>query len=197
MKKIAITGTIASGKSIVVNELKRLGYPVFDADEAAKQSYAISQPSFLKMIDLFQENVQKENGEIDRNKVASLIFSNKMLRQKLNQIIHPYVLNQLHLFFEIHRLSRYVFAEIPLLYEVGWENEFDIVIVVSCDTEIAIQRMIHNRGYQREDAKLRIASQLSSEYKIGKSDFVIYNNSSKEECFRQLDDILVKLGGEE
>ncbi|MDO4193775.1 MAG: dephospho-CoA kinase [Erysipelotrichaceae bacterium] len=178
MKKIGITGTIGSGKTTLSILLRRRHLPVFDADGYTRICYHRSHPAAERMITEFGEGILDEYGEISRKALADIIFRDEEKRLLLNSIIHPFVLEGLNRFFENHSSEELVFAEIPLLYEVGWDKYFDICCVVSCDDEIAVQRLIEDRGMSEEDARLRIASQLDRIEKIERADEVIYNNGT-------------------
>ncbi len=178
MKKIAITGTIGSGKTTVSILLRRRHMPVFDADGYTRICYHRTHPAAERMIEEFGEGILDEYGEISRKALADIIFRDEEKRLMLNSIIHPVVLDGLNRFFENHASEQLVFAEIPLLYEVGWEKYFDVCCVVTCDDETAVQRLVEDRGMSEEDARLRIASQLDKEEKCSRADDVIYNNGT-------------------
>jgi dephospho-CoA kinase len=181
MKKIAITGTIGSGKTTVSILLRRRRLPVFDADGYTRICYHRTHPAAERMITEFGEGILDEYGEISRKALADIIFHDEEKRLLLNSIIHPFVLEGLNRFFENHSTEPLVFAEIPLLYEAGWEKYFDICCVITCDDETAVQRLIEDRGMSEEDARARIAAQLDKEEKFRRADDVIYNDGTIKE----------------
>lgn len=181
MKKVAITGTIGSGKSTVSILFRRNGVPVFDADGYAKLCLAKSHPAYQKIVERFGNSILNEFAEIDRSKLASVIFNNEENRLALNAIVHPCVKEGLLQFFERYKDVPLVAAEVPLLYEGGWEVLFDEVIVVTCEDSVAIERLIEYRNFTKEDAEKRLASQIDKEEQIQKANTVIYNNGSLKE----------------
>ncbi|MBQ9047789.1 MAG: dephospho-CoA kinase [Solobacterium sp.] len=181
--RTAVTGTIGAGKSTLSILLRRRGYAVFDSDGYARMALNANQPTAQKVIAAFGEGILDDFGEIDRKKLAAEVFGNEEKRQTLNGIVHPFVKEGLEKFFALHEDDHFVFAEVPLLFEAGWENMFDHVIVVTCGHETAVQRMMEDRGYSREEAEARIASQINAEEQIRRADTVFMNDGN----FRDLD----------
>ena len=181
MKKFAITGTIGSGKSTVSILFKRFQIPVFDADGYSKLCLMDNHPAAIKIKEVFKESVLNENGYLDRKKIASVVFNNEEARQQLNAIVHPFVKEGLLNFFERYKDHDLVGAEIPLLYECGWEDLFDKVIVVTCHKETAIQRLMEYREFTYEEAVNRLNVQIDSDKQIEQADTVIYNDGSLKE----------------
>ena len=158
--KIGITGTIASGKTSVSILFRRMGFSVFNADNYAKMATHASNPCFQPLLEVLSEDVLDESGDIDRKKMASIIFNDEEKRKAVNAI---------------------VFAEIPLLFEANLEEEFDKVLVVTCDKDTAIKRMEEDREYTRQEALDRYASQVDPSLQVEKADFVIENNGDLKE----------------
>lgn len=157
-KIIAITGGIASGKSTVAQMIRDKGYPVFSCDEIYKQ---ICQSKAYKdaLSVQFGNEILMVNGDIDRKKLSQLIFSNAELREKLNSIAHPFIMKEL--FQQIHaEQSGCVFAEVPLLFEGGYESQFDAVIVVLSTRENRIDKLMKRDGLTKTEAEQRINSQF-------------------------------------
>ena len=125
MKKIAVTGTMASGKSTAVSYLRELNYPVFDADAVSRKCLDPGEEGYTEVIRHFGREILNEDDTINRKVLASVIFENEENRLILNGIVHPYVKRKLFEFFAEHDDQSLVFAEIPLLYEVHWEDLFD------------------------------------------------------------------------
>ena len=181
MKKFAITGTIGSGKSTVSILFKRFQIPVFDADGYSKLCLMDNHPAAIKIKEVFGEAVLNETGYLDRKKIASVVFNNEKARQRLNAIVHPFVKEGLLNFFERYKDQDLIGAEIPLLYECGWEDLFDKVIVVTCHKETAIQRLMEYREFTYEEAVNRLNVQIDSDKQIEQADTVIYNDGSLKE----------------
>lgn len=176
MLKVGITGTIASGKTSVSILIRRRSFAVFNADNYAKMATHQGNVCFDPLIDVLGKDVIADDGDIDRKKMADIIFQNEEKRKQVNAITHPYVIHGLHQFFEHHAQDPMVFAEIPLLFEAHLEDEFDKIIVVTCDEETAIKRMMEDRNYSLTEAQHRYASQLSPSLQVEKADKVIENN---------------------
>ena len=185
MKKIAITGTVGSGKSTVAILLRRRRLPVFDADHYASLALQKSNPCFARIVDALGEEILDEQGEIDRKKTAALVFHSEEKRKMLNGNVHPFVKDGMDAFFAHHETEALVFAEIPLLFQEGWQVYFDSTCVVTCSDEHAIERMMENRGYTREEAEARIASQMPRETQISLADHVLYNDGTIKDLDRE------------
>lgn len=183
MLKVGITGTIASGKTSVSILLRRRGFSVFNSDNYAKMATHSGNSCFKPLLEVLGEDVLDESGDIDRKKMAEIIFHDEIKRKQVNSIVHPYVIEGMRKFFENHRDENIVFSEVPLLFEAHLEDEFDEIVVVTCQKETAIKRMKEDREYSIEEAESRYNSQLSPSYQIEKADEVIHNDGD----LKQLD----------
>lgn len=186
MLKIALTGNIAAGKSLVENQFRSLGVDVIDADEVAHEVLA-EKIQVLRAC--FGEEIIK-NGEVSREKLAKIVFSNPQKKEKLEKIIHPEVKDRINKFFEDKTLA---IASIPLLFEVGWEKDFDKVILVIAKDNTRLKRLMERNNLTAQQAKIRMNTQIQQSRKIEKADFVIDNNGSIEETFEQVKLIYDKL----
>ena len=193
MKKIAVTGTMASGKSTAVSYLRELNYPVFDADAVSRKCLDPAEEGYTEVIRHFGREILNEDDTINRKALASVIFGNEENRLTLNGIVHPYVKRKLFEFFAEHEDHPLVFAEIPLLYEVHWEDLFDQVVVITCDRRIAIARCIEYRNYTAEEAIKRLDAQADVQKQIAEADQVFYNNGTQEELRQEIDLWLAKI----
>lgn len=184
--KIALTGNIAAGKSLVENQFKSLGVEVIDADKIAHQ---VLEEKIQLLQKVFGSEIIKE-GSVSRVKLGKIVFSNSEKRRKLEKIIHPFVKKKIEEFLQDKEMA---IASIPLLYEVGWEDDFDKVVLVIANDNTRLKRIIERDGVSKEDARLKMASQKSQGEKMLKADFIIDNNGSKEETFEQVKKILDRL----
>lgn len=176
MKRIGITGTIASGKTSVSILLKKHGFAVFNSDNYAKTATHAGNVCFEPLVKLLGNDVLA-GGDIDRKKMADIIFHDEEKRKAVNAIVHPYVIAGMRKFFAAHQSDPFVFAEVPLLFEAGMEDEFDEICVVTCEKETAVSRMMEDREYTEEEAESRYASQISPAVQCEKADTVIHNDS--------------------
>lgn len=177
MKRIGITGTIASGKTTVSILLKRRGLAVFNSDNYAKLALHRGNPCQEKIIAIVGSDVLDENGDIVPARMAKIIFHDEEKRLAVDAVIHPYVREGMRRFFERHDEDLAACAEVPLLFEAGWEDDFDQIILVVCDKETAVQRMMEDRDYSREEALARYDSQIDPEIQKAKADIVLDNSS--------------------
>lgn len=177
MKRIGITGTIASGKTTVSILLKRRGLAVFNSDNYAKLALHRGNPCYDKIIAIVGREVLDENGDIVPSRMAEIIFHDEEKRLAVNAVIHPYVREGMHRFFERHAEDMAACAEVPLLFEAGWEDDFDQIILVVCDKTTAVQRMMDDRDYSMEEALSRYDSQIDPEIQKARADIVLDNSS--------------------
>ncbi len=173
MKKIAVTGGLATGKSTVCRFLKELGGYVINADEIVRQLLTAENPVGLQVIKLLGP-VIITNHQIDRKKISNIVFSNPTKLQALESILHPAVRNEINHSFENIRNNntyRFFVAEVPLLYEAQMENEFDTVIAVVADEKTAKERSASEDEFER-----RSRFQLPSAAKSVKATYTIKND---------------------
>lgn len=184
--KIAITGTIAAGKTTVAILFRRRGIPVFNADQYAKRSLYQGSVCYEKILEVFGDDITSTSGDIDPKKLAGIIFQDNSKREQLNAIVHPFVLEGMQKFFTTNFQQPIICAEVPLLFETGWDQYFDCTVVVTCSEEIAIQRMMEERNYTLEEAKARLSMQVPAEKQIALADKVIYNEGDLKELDSQI-----------
>ena len=151
MKRVAITGGIACGKSLVAMYLNELGFATVDADDIA------------------HELISPE----ERARLAKIVFRDPAARKALEARLHPLIRQRISSFDGI--------AIIPLLFEVHWDEDYDIICCVTSERETQISRMVTTRGYTREEAEARIAAQMPLEEKASKSHYVIANDGSPDD----------------
>lgn len=178
MKKIALCGNIASGKSVAQAFLKEQGFKVLDTDDVSHELLTVKN---LPLYNAFKSYDVFENGEFSRYKVGQLIFSDEDARQKIAAIMHPQIAKEIEKFFLANSDEDLLFVGIPLLFEAGMQNLFDKIIFICADDEIRLARLLKRNNYTVEHAKARIQSQMPQEEKIKQSDFVLNNNGTVEE----------------
>ena len=175
MKKIGITGGIGSGKSYVSDIIKSMGFPVYHSDESAK-SLMESNPVIKEgLLLLFGESIY-EKGELNKKKLAELIFESPELREKVNAIVHPIVRADFAQWAS-NQSQEIVFNEAAILFETGAHTNFDAIILVIAPEAIRINRVMKRENCSRALVLKRIHSQWSDEQKSGLANFQIINDS--------------------
>ena len=190
MISIAIVGNIASGKSTVENVLRKKGYKVFDSDIIAHE---VLEDLSEKIIEAFKDYDILENGRISRQKLGALVFDDKNLKEKLENIVHPEIKDRLKKIFEENKLEKYIFVSIPLLFEVGWRNFFDKILFIYTEDKIRLNRLMQRNNFTKDEALARIKSQLPQEEKVKVSDFIINNNHSIDVLQKYIERFIIQL----
>lgn len=185
---IGLTGGIGSGKSTVLRRFQQLGASVVDADAIVHELQAAGSPVLEKIVEVFGPGVLTGSGELDREALGSLVFSDVEARQRLNAIVHPAVGVEMARCIEEARTMGVplVIVDVPLLLETGRRGHFDAVVVVYCRESQQIERQQARDGASREEAEQRVRAQLSIEEKRRLADHVIDNSGSMEETDRQV-----------
>lgn len=196
MRRVALTGGIATGKSYVLRRLQALGIPTIDADRLAREAVQPGSPGWQAVRERFGERVLGPDGVIDRRRLAAIVFDDPAAREALEGLIHPEVYRQIHAWFaeEAARGAPMAIADVPLLFETGREGEFDRVIVVACSPEEQMKRLVARDRLDDTDARQRLAAQLPIEEKVKRADYVVGTDGTFEETDRQVDTVAEKLG---
>ena len=188
---IGITGSIACGKSTVSNYLKEKGYTIIDADKLGH--IALTSDEVKEKLKNSFGYIILENNEISREKLGKLVFGNDENLKILNSIVHPYIRKIILQLQENHRDERFVFLDIALLFEAGFEDLVEKIIVVHVDEKIQVARLMSRNALSKEQAMFRIESQMSSKDKSILGNYVIDNGGTKEETYKQIDLIIEAL----
>jgi len=186
---VGVTGGIGSGKSEVCRLLHAMGAQVLSADLIAREIIDTHPDVKRRIRKAFGENIYKDNGHLDRMAMASLIFDDDRLKISLNRIVHHVVLKDLRkkiLSSKSSKGPRILVVEAALIYEAHAEGLFDVIVVVDADEQMQVDRISERNGITRNQVQQRITSQLPSQAKAAKADFVIHNTRSletlKENC---------------
>lgn len=185
-KKIGITGTIGSGKSLVGQILKDLGYPCLDTDKVNSELFN-DQLVQIELINAFGSEVV-EAGIVQRDVLRNAIFNSQQAKLQLEQILHPKIKAGVNNFLELD--APLLFVEVPLLYEVGWEHLFDEVWCVTSSDEIVLERLTNIRKISLEQAQNFLNLQYPKAKKVAKSDVIIINDGSILELTNQLKELI-------
>nr|WP_019776460.1 dephospho-CoA kinase [Streptococcus sobrinus] len=196
-KIIGLTGGIASGKSTVTAYLRQKGYQVVDADQLVHSLQAKGGLLYQALILAFGTGILGPGQELDRPKFAQLIFNDPAARKK-SADLQDRIIRQ-ELIKERDRLAQeedIFFMDLPLLFELDYEDWFDEIWLVVLDEDQQLQRLMARNGYSLEEAQKRVASQMPLSKKIRLADQLIDNNGSLEDTYRQLDQQLQRLAAE-
>ena len=183
MLTVGLTGNIASGKSTVVEVWRGLGARIVDADELARRAVEPGSPALREIVDRWGSGMLTPEGALDRAAMRELVFADKAARAALEGIVHPLVaeLREQEFAAATREGVPVVVADIPLLFEVGREGEFDLVVLVEAPERIRRDRIFRNRGIDPAEADRMIAAQMPSSAKRPRSNFVIDNDGSMEQ----------------
>lgn len=186
MITVALTGGIASGKTVVLDAVR--DFPevkTVQADELAKEIYCSDNPHFEEVVDLLGADIVDETGAVDRKKVAELVFENEELLRKLEDIAHPYVRQRINELVKNYgdRDSGLLMIEIPLLFQSpdAELDIFDYILLVAVDREVQVERLMERDGISEATAKKRIDLQALPENARERSNFVIETGCTIEE----------------
>ena len=188
MKLIGLTGAIGSGKSSVSALFARKGAIIIDGDGIAKRLQQKGSATLQKMVDEFGD-ILLETGELDRAKVAQLVFGDADILKRLNAIMHPAISAEILRQIEANTATdNVVVLDMPLLVENPREGMSGLV-VVDVDPEVAISRLVQFRNMNEDDARRRMASQASREDRLKVADRVIDNSGSPDALDAQVDEV--------
>jgi dephospho-CoA kinase len=184
-----LTGSIATGKSMVSAAFKDLGAYIVDADIAARQVVAPGMPAWEKIIRIFGHDILKETGEIDRERLGRLVFNNSIKRSVLEEVVHPEVIRVMDEQIGSIRSDfpdAVVILDVPLLIETGMYKGLSEVIVVYCPEDMQITRLMARDKIGREEALVKVRSQISIEEKRRYATQLIDNSTSKDNTGKQV-----------
>jgi len=188
MKLIGLTGAIGSGKSSVSALFARKGAIIIDGDGIAKQLQQKGSPTLQKLVDEFGD-ILLESGELDRAKVAQMVFGDADMLKRLNAIMHPAIGVEILRQIELNMATdNVVVLDMPLLVENPRDGMSGLV-VVDVEPEVAISRLVQFRNMNEEDARRRMANQANREDRLKVADRVIDNSGKPEDLTAQVDDV--------
>lgn len=173
---IGLTGGIGSGKSTVSERLAELGGVVIDADLIVRELQAPGQPVLAAMVERFGPAILHADATLDRQAMADRVFTDPEALAALNAIVHPAVGADIARRLEAEfGTDHVVILDVPLLVESG-RTDLAAMIVVDVDPDLAVERLVANRGFSADDARARITRQVSRQERLAKADFVIDNS---------------------
>lgn len=190
VKKIGITGGIGSGKSVVSELLRLRGVPVYNADAASKSLLMTDGALISSLKALLGEEIY-QGGTLDKKRMASMIFADKELLERVNALIHPAVIADFERWAS-HQNVPLLACESALVFESKMNSMFDAVVMVYAPESVRLRRAVLRDGATEEQVRARMQKQLSDEEKKNISDYVIVNDD-KQALVPQLQKILAKL----
>lgn len=191
MKRIGITGGIGSGKTYVCSILEQKGYPVFYADIEAKHLMVMDEQLRGEVKFLFGDKAYFASGELNREHIATTIFSNESLRERLNSYVHPAVYRAFDVWAE-KQSTDLVFIESALMIDTGNHEELDAIVLVVADKETRKKRVLMRDTMSEEEIENRMNVQSSDAFKKQHADYIIENSKGKDVA-EQIEGILLQL----
>lgn len=196
MKRIGLTGGIAAGKSTVAHRWSREpGTAIIETDLLAHEAYRPGTPTYAAVRKAFGDGIVKPDQTLDRRKLGEMVFADEQKRMLLNQIVHPAVREMWSARLDdLDRAGRTEMAVvvIPLLFEVGAEEQFEAVVAVGCSEQTQFARL-KAKGLTAEQARARIHAQLPMAVKLDRADYAIWNDGEQGVLEQQADIIWKKL----
>jgi dephospho-CoA kinase len=185
---IGLTGGIGTGKSTVSRYLINKGYVVIDADFVSRE---VSERGDIldKLADEFGTELIVE-GNLDRRALRKKVFSSRDRIRKLNEILHPPIIERIKYYIDVNRGREPIFLDIPLLFECNLEYLSDMVILVDCQADIQLLRVMERDRVEVEEARAIIDKQMPMEFKRGKADYIIENNEGIIELEEKIEKFL-------
>lgn len=187
MQLIGLTGGIGSGKSTVSALLAARGAVVIDADAITRDLQRPGTPVFDAMVERFGPGIVAADGSLDRQAVADIVFVDADALTDLGRIVHPAVGAEIARRLEVEAATDHVvILDVPLLVESG-RDDMGALVVVDVDPEVAVGRLVEHRGMREDDARARMARQVSRVDRLAKADIVIDNSGTLEDLAAEVD----------
>ena len=198
MRRVGLTGGIASGKSTVSRILGDLGVPVIDADVIAREVVAPGSAALGRVVDAFGEEVLSDDKSLNRARLGEIIFSDASKKKILEGILHPEIIAE-----QDRRLKNIesegntpiAVVDAAVMIESGSWKRFDLIVVVDCDESQQISRLCRRNGMREEEAMRRIEAQMPLSEKVKYADHVIDNRGSMDDTRKQVEELMKSLSG--
>jgi dephospho-CoA kinase len=195
--RVALTGGIATGKSHCLRRIAAQGVPTIDSDVLAREAVRPGTPGLRAVVARFGNAIVDPGGELDRAALGRVVFADLKARRDLEAIVHPEVFRGIETWFA--RLQgeplppRLAVADVPLLFETGYQDRFDRVIVAFCEPDEALRRLMKRDGLSQDEARQRVATQLPIDLKRARADYVIDTSGTTADTDRQVDEVIARL----
>lgn len=184
---IGLTGGMGSGKSSVSARLAARGAVVIDADAVTRELQEPGRPVLARMVARFGAGILQDDGHLDRQAVADIVFTDAAALADLNAIVHPAVGAEIARRLEEQAGTDHVVVlDVPLLVESG-RSDLAALVVVDVDPEVAVDRLVRFRGVREDDARARIARQATREQRLASADLVVDNSGTEADLDREVD----------
>jgi dephospho-CoA kinase len=181
-----LTGGIASGKTFVVNEFRKSGAGIVDADVISRQILEKDTREYREVTRNFGAGILKKDGSIDRAKLGNIVFGDRDKLRSLERIVHPGIIHRIKEEVRSKSAQTVTILDAPLLFEKGLDRLTDVTISVYVPAGVQIYRLIRREGMARGDALKRISAQTPAAVKIKKADVIIDNDLSKSEVRKRI-----------
>jgi dephospho-CoA kinase len=192
MLRVGLTGSIAVGKSYVTSVFGELGCRVLDADQTAREVVEPGSPGLCAVVESFGRDVLNDDGSLNRSRLGELIFADPVQRQRLNAILHPFIIasqDKIMREWETQDPKGIGIIDAALMIESGGYKRFDKLIVVHCRPEVQLERLMLRAGLSLEQARQRIASQMPQEEKQRYADYLIDTSDGFEITRSRVSDV--------
>ena len=196
MLKVGLTGSIAVGKSHVLSIFRELDCHAIDADQIAREVVTPDSEGLKLVVENFGREVLQPDGSLDRQKLGVIVFADEAKRRQLNSILHPLIIAAQD--EQVRQIEQsdpkgIVIIDAALMIESGGYRRLDKLIVVHCEPEIQLQRLMRRDGWSRETAEARIAAQMPQEEKKTFADFLIDTSGDHSQTRAQVEDVYREL----
>lgn len=185
-KVIGLTGGFGTGKTSAASVFKSLGAKVLDADMIARGAVAKGRPAYNKIVRTFGKDILNSSNNIDRRKLAAIVFTDKDALKKLNRIVHPVVIAAIKSGIKKAASRDVVVVDAPLLVEANLAGIADALVVIKCSRKAQIERCMRKFRMEKRDVLRRILSQMPVRKKMNMADFVVDNSGSRSGTEKQL-----------
>ncbi len=181
MMKVAVTGNVASGKTLLCRTWSGQGVPLVSADDLAREAVAPGTPGLAAVVETFGQGVLDAEGQLNREVLRGIVFNNPSAREKLEGILHPIIHRLRDEWLRERKMEEALLAvaEIPLLFEVGLEGEFDVIVLVDAPPGERLRRLREDRRLEEEEARKILEAQIPVQEKMDRADYVIRNDGSR------------------
>ncbi len=193
--KIGVTGSAGSGKSLVCQAFKQLGLVTLDCDRIARQVVEPGQKAYNKVVSIFGTDVVAGDNGLDRAKLRKIIVNHPDLRKQLEGVLHPIIIEEMVRQMETadYQSQSACAVEVPLLFELGMEAYFDVIVAVATEETDLIERICARDNVDEDAAKKMLALQMNQDEKIKRADYVIYNQGRADYVFSAVSSLYEKL----